>query len=277
MNKARKSRRWKISGHISAFLSSLLMSSPAFAVLGRPVPGGIGLQEAATPMKEKMHFFHNHLLLPITTAIVIFVLALLVIVMVRFNEKANPVPSKTTHNTLLEVIWTLVPVLILVVIVIPSMKMLYYIDKTHEAEMTLKVIGSQWYWSYEYPDNGNISFSSNLVADKDLKPNQLRLLSTDNPVVLPVDTNIKLLMTATDVLHAWAVPAFGVKLDANPGKLNETWVRIDKEGTFYGQCSELCGTGHGFMPIEVHAVSREAFADWVKKQGGKMPKKAGDK
>lgn len=258
-------------GSIPAFLTAALMATPAFAVLGQPESGGISLQAAASPMKEKMIFFHNSLLMPIMTAIVIFVLLLLLIVIVRFNKKANPQPSATTHNTLLEVVWTLVPVLILVVIVIPSMKMLYYVDKTTEAEMTLKAIGSQWYWSYEYPDNGDISFASNMIADKDLKPGQPRLLATDNPVVLPIDTNIKILLTATDVLHAWAVPAFGVKLDANPGKLNETWVRINKEGVFYGQCSELCGAGHGYMPIEVHAVSKQAFASWVKKQGGKMP------
>ncbi len=261
---------------ICAFLAAALMASPAFAILGQPEPGGIGLQASASPMKDKMIFFHDSLLMPVITVITVFVLLLLVIVIVRFNSKAHPQPTTTTHNTLLEVMWTIVPVLILIVIVIPSMKMLYYVDKTADAEMTLKAIGSQWYWSYEYPDNGDISFASNLVADKDLKPGQPRLLATDNPVVLPVDTNIKILLTATDVLHAWAVPAFGVKLDANPGKLNETWVRINKEGVFYGQCSELCGTGHGYMPIEVHAVSKQAFADWVKKQGGKMPAK-GDK
>jgi cytochrome c oxidase subunit 2 len=199
---------------------------------------------------------------------------------VRFNSKTNPVPSKTTHNTLLEVVWTLLPVIILVVLVIPSLKMLYYVDKTVDAEMTLKVTGYQWYWGYEYPDNGGINFLSNLVQDSDLKPGQPRLLATDNPVVLPVDTNIKILTAASDVIHAWAIPAFGIKMDAVPGRLNETWVRIDKEGTFYGQCSEICGQGHGYMPIEVHAVSRQAFAEWVKKQGGKMPeiknKKAGE-
>jgi cytochrome c oxidase subunit 2 len=262
---------WKFSSYISAFMTVAFMALPAFATLGQPEPGEIGLQAAASPMKEKMIFFHNSLLMPIIASIVIFVFLLLLIVIVRFNARANPVPSKTTHNTLLEVIWTLVPVLILVVIVIPSMKMLYYVDKTTESEMTLKATGSQWYWSYEYPDNGGVSFASNLVQEKDLKPGQLRLLTTDNPVVLPVDTNIKILTTSTDVIHSWAVPAFGVKMDANPGKLNETWVRIDKEGTFYGQCSEICGQGHGYMPIQVQAVSKQAFAEWVRKQGGKMP------
>lgn len=288
MKKTRALSFWKFSSYIAAFLTTVLMSIPAFAVLGQPEPNEIALQAAASPMKEKMIFFHDSLLMPIITGIVVFVMLLLLFIIVRFNKRANPVPSKTTHNTLLEVIWTLIPVLILVVIVIPSMKMLYYVDKTTESEMTLKITGNQWYWGYEYPDHGAISFVSNLVQEKDLKQGQPRLLATDNPVVLPVDTNIKLLVTAADVLHAWAIPAFGVKIDAMPGRLNETWVRIDKEGTFYGQCSEICGTGHGFMPIEVHAVSKQAFAEWIKKQGGKMPgetaaanqvkaKKAGEK
>jgi cytochrome c oxidase subunit 2 len=262
---------WKASSYISAFLTTALMAVPAFAILGQPVPGGIDFQEAASPMKEKMQFFHNSLLLPIMAVVAAFVFILLLIVIIRFNAKANPVPSKTTHNVMLEVIWTLIPVLILVVVVIPSMKMLYYVDKTTEAEMTLKVTGYQWYWGYDYPDDGGISFLSNLVQDKDLKPGQPRLLATDNVVVLPVDTNIKILTTASDVIHSWAVPAFGIKLDAVPGRLNETWVRIDKEGEFYGQCSQLCGQNHGYMPIEVRAVSKKAFAEWVKKQGGKMP------
>ena len=261
---------WKKLSAVSAFVAAFLTALPAYATLGQPVPGGLGLQEAASPMKEKMHHFHDVLLMPIITGISLFVLALLIVVVVRFNSKTNPVPSKTTHNTLLEVIWTLVPVLILVVVVIPSMKMLYFVDRTTEAEMTLKAIGNQWYWSYEYPDN-NISFNANIVADKDIKGDQVRLLSTDNAVVLPVDTNIKILTAATDVIHSWAVPAFGVKMDAVPGRINETWVRIDKEGTFYGQCSQLCGQNHAYMPIEVKAVSKEAFAAWVKKQGGKMP------
>lgn len=231
----------------------------------------LGFQAAASPVKEKMEAFHNHLLLPITVAIAVFVMCLLIYVMVRFRAKANPRPSATTHNTMLEVVWTLIPVLILVVIVIPSMKMLYYADKVQDADMTLKITGYQWYWGYEYPDHGGINFLANLVPDKELKKGQPRLLATDNPVVLPVDTNIRLLITANDVLHAWAMPAFGVKTDAVPGRSNESWVRIDRKGTFYGQCSELCGVNHGFMPIEVKAVSKAEFAAWVKAQGGKMP------
>lgn len=278
MKKTKAFSFWKFSSYLSAFFTTIMMSVPAFAVLGQPEPAGMNFQVAASPMKEKMIFFHNSLLMPIITAISLFVLALLLVIIVRFNKKANPVPSKTTHNTMLEVVWTLIPVLILAVIAVPSMKMLYYVDKTVDAEITLKVTGYQWYWGYEYPDNGGVNFLSNMVQDKDLKPGQPRLLATDNAVVLPVDTNIKILVTAADVLHAWAVPAFGIKMDAVPGRLNETWVRIDKEGTFYGQCSELCGAGHGFMPIEVKAVSREAFAAWVRKQGGKMPvKNTGEK
>lgn len=262
---------WKAFSALGAFLASWIVTSPAFAVLGQPVPGGLGLQEGATPMKEQMAHFHDKLLLPIIIAIVIFVFLLLAYVILRFNARANPVPSQTTHNVTLEIFWTLIPVLILIVIAIPSMKMLYYTDRTQDAEMTLKVTGYQWYWGYEYPDNGGINFLANIVPDDELKAGQPRLLATDNAIVLPVDTNIKILTTASDVIHAWAVPAFGVKIDAVPGRLNETWVRIEKEGTFYGQCSEICGDRHGFMPIEVHAVSREEFANWVKKQGGTMP------
>lgn len=172
--------------------------------------------------------------------------------------------QKTTHNTMLEVVWTVIPVVILIVVAVPSFKLLYYADRTVEPEMTLKITGYQWYWGYEYPDHGEISFDSYMVPDDEITGDQVRLLSTDTQVVLPVDTNIQLIITAEDVLHAWAVPAFGVKLDAVPGRLNETWTRITKPGTYYGQCSELCGQGHGFMPIEIKAVSKEEFARWVK-------------
>lgn len=257
----------------------LLVAIAVFAVpalahaqetIGIAKPWQLGFQEAVTPSKTRMEWFHNTLLLPIITGIVVFVMGLLLYVMIRFNAKANPVPSKTTHNTMLEVVWTLVPVLILVVIVIPSMKMLYFVDRTTDAEMTLKVTGYQWYWGYEYPDQGGVNFLSNMVQDKDLKEGQQKLLSTDNVVVLPVDTNIRLLVTASDVIHSWAIPSFGVKIDAVPGRTNETWTRIEKEGIYYGQCSELCGQNHGYMPIEVHAVSKAEFAKWVVAQGGTM-------
>lgn len=268
---------WTIAGLILTF--ALLASPEAWAqaaeggkMIGAPKPWGLGLQDHASPVKEQMESFHHGLLILISV-ISAFVMFLLLWVMIRYNSRTNPVPSKVTHNTMLEVVWTAVPALILVLMVVPSMKLLYYVDRTHDADMTLTVKGSQWYWGYEYPDHGGINFISNLIPDKDIDPGkgQLRLLSTDNPVVLPVDTNIRIMITATDVLHAWAVPAFGVKLDAVPGQFNETWTRIDKEGTFYGQCSELCGLNHGFMPIEIKAVSKAEFAAWVKEQGGTMP------
>jgi cytochrome c oxidase subunit II len=260
-------------GAASLFLAAVVSSYAAQAgdIIGQPKPWGIGFQTAASPVKEKMEHFHNVILLPITVVITIFVMLLLGYVMVRFRAKANPVPSKTTHNVMLEIIWTLVPVIILVVIVIPSMKMLYFADRTQEAEMTLKITGYQWYWGYEYPDHGGVNFLSNMIAEKELQPGQVRLLSTDNPIVLPVDTNIRILVTAADVIHSWAMPSFGVKMDAVPGQMNETWTRIEKPGIYFGQCSEICGVNHAYMPIEVHAVSKEDFAIWVKKNGGAMP------
>src|SRR5690606_10756404 len=204
-------------------LATFLFAAPAFAEtdattqqMGKPQDWGLGFQPPASPVKDQMHFFHNELLLPIITVITVFVMLLLLYVMIRFNAKANPKPSKTTHNTMLEVVWTLVPVLILVVIVIPSMKLLYFGDRTADAEMTLKVTGYQWYWGYAYPDHGDIEYNAYLVKDEDLREDQVRLLSTDEPVVLPVDTNIRILVGAADVLHSWAVPALGVKMDAVP-------------------------------------------------------------
>ena len=207
-----------------------------------PKDWGINFQQAVTPVKEEIHKFHG-LLLVIITSITLFVLALLLIVIVKFRKKANPVPSKTTHNTLLEIIWTAVPILILVVIAVPSMKLLYFADKAEEADITVKAIGRQWYWSYEYPDHGDISFDSAPVDDKDLQPNQKRLLSVDNPLVVPVGATVRVLITSSDVIHAWGVPSLGVKRDAVPGRLNETWFKIDREGVFYGHCYEICGPG----------------------------------
>lgn len=224
----------------------------------------MGLQTAVTPFAEAGDSFHD-LLLIIITLITIFVLALLIIVMIRFNSKRNPVPSKTTHNTLIEVVWTVVPVLILVVIAIPSFRLLYLGDRVEDPEMTLEVRGYQWYWGYQYPDQQVDEYASYMIPDDeiDLEAGQLRLLSVDNPVVLPVDTDIQILVTGADVLHSFAVPSFMIKTDAISGRWNETWARIEQEGVYYGQCSEICGTGHGFMPIEIHAVSREAFDQWV--------------
>jgi cytochrome c oxidase subunit 2 len=227
-----------------------------------PQPWKLNFQPAASPVMARVDSFHD-LLLWIITLITIFVLALLVYVMVRFRASKNPVPSKTSHNTLIEVAWTVVPILILVVIAVPSFKLLYFGDKTKEAGLTIKAIGKQWFWSYEYPDNGNFTFDAIMVPENELKPGQPRLLETDNTVVVPVDTNVRLLVTAADVIHAWAMPAFGVKKDAVPGRLNETWFRADREGLFYGQCSEICGAYHGYMPIKLQVVSKEAFAKWA--------------
>ena len=240
------------------------------AMAAGPVDWQMGFQEAASPVAERIERFHNGLLY-LCAAVSAFVLALLIIVVFRFNAKANPKPALFAHHTLLEIVWTVIPVIILVVLSVPSMKLLYYSDRTADPEMTLKITGYQWYWGYEYPDQGGINFMSYMVPDEeiDVAKGQKRLLSTDAPVVLPVDTNIQILVTAADVLHAFAMPAFGIKIDAVPGRMNETWVRITKPGVYYGQCSELCGKGHGYMPIEVHAVSKEEFAAWVANQGGK--------
>jgi len=248
---------------------SLLIAAPALlladgaAMAAQPAPWQLGFQAPATSVMNQIESFHN-LLLWIITLISIFVLALLAYACVRFRASRSPAPSRRTHHTLLEIAWTAVPVLILVVIAIPSFKLLYYQDVIPEAELTIKAVGNQWYWSYEYPDNGNFAFDAYMVPEEELQPGQPRLLTSDTAVVLPVDTTVRILVTATDVLHAWAVPAFGVKMDAVPGRINETWVRIDEPGTYYGQCSELCGTLHGFMPIMVEAVSKDDFEAWTR-------------
>lgn len=252
---------WLRAASALGFFAILYHVSPALAD-GIPQPWQLNFQPAASPVKEQIDRFHD-ILLVIITAITFFVLALLTYTCVRFRQKANPVPSKTTHNTLIEIIWTAIPVLILVVIAIPSIRLLYFMDHVEKPDMTLKVIGYQWYWGYVYPDHGDIAFDSYMIKDADLKPGQIRLLDVDNEVVLPVETNIRVLVTAADVIHSWAVPSLGVKKDAVPGRLNETWLRINKPGVYYGQCSELCGTLHGFMPIKIRGVTKEEFAAWV--------------
>ena len=251
---------------------ALVMAASGTAFGAEPMPWQIDFQPAATPVMERIHHFHN-LLLIIEALIVLLVMALMAIIIIKFRASANPVPSKTTHNTMLEVIWTVIPILILVVIAVPSMRLLFYMDKIPESgpeaenypKMTLKITGHQWFWSYEYPDNGGLSFDSNIIPDEDIKPGQRRLLEVDNRVVLPINTNIRLLMTSEDVIHDWAVPSFGIKMDAVPGRINETWIRIERTGTYFGQCSELCGVNHGFMPIAVNAVTKEDFDAWVVK------------
>lgn len=250
---------------IRSALAALAIAAVGYAgaaAAAAPEPWQLGLQPAATPVKTQLNQFHD-LLLIIITAISLFVLALLAFVVVRFREGANPVPSRTSHNTMIEVIWTVVPVIILVVIAIPSFRVLYYMEKAENPDLTIKAIGHQWYWEYEYPDNGGFAFTSYMIPDEDIRPGMHRLLEVDNRVVVPVGTTVRLLVTAGDVLHAFAVPSFGVKKDAIPGRVNETWFRAEREGVFYGQCSEICGTGHGFMPIAVEVVSRQAYEAWV--------------
>ena len=242
-----------------------LFANPLAAAV--PQPWQMGFQPAASPMMEGIVHMHN-LLLIVITSVAIFVAALISYVMVRFRAFRNPIPSQVTHHTLLEVVWTMVPVVILIVIAIPSLKLLFAFDKSQNADLTVKAIGHQWYWSYEYPEN-NIAYDSFMVEDSNLKPGQIRLLSVDNPIMVPVDTVVRILVTSQDVLHSFAVPSLGIKKDAVPGRLNETWLRIGRAGDYYGQCSELCGTRHGFMPIHVKAVSRESYDAWVREKGGK--------
>jgi len=246
---------------VSAYIISML---PSMAMASEPIDKQLGLQPAATPVMERLTDFHNFILI-IITAITIFVLGLLIYIVFRFNEKANPEPKQFSHNTLIEVVWTVIPMVILIIIAIPSFKLLYYMDRTSEPEMTLKVTGYQWYWGFEYPDHNDISFNSYMIPDDeiDLEKGQRRLLSVDSPVVLPVDTNIQVLVTAADVLHSFAVPSFGIKTDAVPGRLNETWININNPGRYYGQCSELCGKDHAFMPAEIIAVPKAEFEAWA--------------
>jgi cytochrome c oxidase subunit 2 len=244
---------------IAAFVLGLL----PMAAWAAPRPWEATLQPPASPIMERMTSFHD-LLLWIISLIVLFVFVLLAYACWRFNERRNPVPSRRSHHTVLEVVWTAVPVLILVIIAIPSFKLLYFQDVVPETEMTIKATGRQWYWSYQYPDNGNFAFDAYMIATEDLQPGQLRLLETDNRIVVPVNTNIKIQTTAADVIHSWAVPQLGVKIDAIPGRLNETWINVQRPGTYYGQCSELCGVNHGYMPITIQAVERAEFDAWVK-------------
>lgn len=228
---------------------------------GQPKPWQLNLQAGATAVMDNIIWFHD-LLLWLITAITIFVLALLLIVIVKFNARSNPVPSRTTHNTFIEVVWTVVPVLILVVIAVPSFRLLFLQLNVPPADITVKATGKQWFWSYSYPDD-KFEFDSLMVAEKDLKPGQPRLLAVDNEMVVPVNKVVRVLTTGADVIHSWAVPSFGVKIDAIPGRVNETWFKAEHEGVYYGQCSELCGKDHAFMPITVRVVSEQAYATWL--------------
>jgi len=247
---------------LAAFAGIGLVFAGTHAFAQQPEPWQMNFQPPHSPIMERMHDFHDFLIYVIFV-IAIFVLLLMLYTIVRFSEKRNPTPSRTTHNTLIEVLWTVLPIIILVVIGIQSLPLLYATDDTTDADMTIKAIGRQWYWSYEYPDHGDFTFDSFIVADEDLKPGQPRLLAVDEDLVLPVGKKIRVLVTASDVLHAFAIPALGSKVDAVPGRTNETWFQIDKPGMYYGQCSELCGTGHAYMPIAIRAVPQDEFDAWV--------------
>src|ERR1700758_1954151 len=239
-----------------------IVAFTAIAWAEGPRPWEIGMQPPATPVKDRLQAFHNELLI-IITLITIFVLGLLLYVIVRFHHQRNPVPTRTSHNTIIEMLWTVVPVLILVIIAIPSFKLMYFMDRVPNPDMTIKVTGHQWYWSYEYPDQGGLTFDSNLIPEADLKPGQLRLLDVDNPLVVPVDTTIRVLVTGTDVIHSWFVPPFGVQEYAIVGRLNESWMKVERSGVYYGECNQICGVNHAFMPIKVEAVSKPDFQRWL--------------
>jgi cytochrome c oxidase subunit II len=245
-----------------AALVVLTAASVALAALGHPTPWQTGLQDAGSPVMENIIWFHR-LLLIVTTLITVVVLALLVWVMVRFNQRVHPAPSRTTHRTSLEVAWTVIPIAILVFIAVPSFRLLFLEQNIPPADLTVKATGKQWYWSYGYPDQGKFEFDSLMIQDKDLKPDQLRLLSVDNEMVVPVNKVVRVQVTGSDVIHSFAVPSFGIKIDAIPGRLNETWFKATKEGIYYGQCSELCGKNHAYMPIAVRVVSDSDFNAWL--------------
>jgi cytochrome c oxidase subunit 2 len=240
----------------------LVCAGPALAGLGQPTPWEMDLQDSASPVMEEVASFH-YFLLWLIAAISIFVLALLVIIVVRYNARANPVPSRTTHNTPIEILWTIIPVIILATIAVPSFRILFVELDVPTPDLTVKATGKQWFWSYNYPDNGNFEFDSLMVAEKDLKAGQPRLLTADNDMVVPVNKVVHVLVTGADVIHSFAVPSFGIRIDAVPGRINETWFKATIEGMFYGQCSELCGKDHSFMPISVRVVNDSDFAAWV--------------
>ncbi len=241
-----------------------MIALAAVAGAAEPQPWQLGMQPSATPVHERLNTMHDELLVVISL-ITVFVLGLLLYVMVRFHHTRNPVPTRTSHNALIEFLWTVIPVLILVVIAIPSFKLIYYMDRVPNADMTIKVTGNQWFWSYEYPDQDGLKFDSNLIEEKDLKPGDIRLLSVDNPLVVPAGATVRVLITgvAEGVIHSWYVPSFGVQEYAVPGRLNESWFLVEKPGTYYGECNQICGVNHSRMPIAVKAVAKQDFGKWL--------------
>lgn len=240
---------------------SLLISANSYA--NQPKDWQLGFQDSASKGMETIVWFHDYMLLPVITAIMVFVLFLILYVCIKFRASKNKIASTTSHNATVEVLWTLIPCLILIVLAVPSFKLLYEQDTIPKVDVTIKAVGYQWYWGYEYPDE-KIGFDSYMIEEKDLKPNQPRLLTVDNEIYVPVNKVVRVMITANDVLHAWALPSFGVKRDAVPGRINETWFKAEKTGTYYGQCSELCGIKHAFMPITVNVVTEEEYNKWLK-------------
>ncbi|MBL6623353.1 MAG: cytochrome c oxidase subunit II [Rhizobiales bacterium] len=254
----------KLQFSLLGFIPLLPTISNASENIGVPKDYQLTFQDAATPNMADITWFHNSFLFPIILVITLFVTALLIYVMIRFSAKNNPNPSKTTHNSLVEVIWTVVPVIILIVIAIPSFRILYtQQDVPIDADLTIKATGYQWYWGYEYPDNDGMYFDSLPLEEDELTEGKLRLLSVDNPLVVPAGAVVRVQVTSSDVIHNWAVPSFGVKMDAIPGRLNETWFKVDNPGIYYGMCSELCGVRHAFMPIEVHVMEEADYQAWL--------------
>jgi cytochrome c oxidase subunit II len=265
-----------VGGGITALSLAVFSATPSWAaeLVGQPTNGAIGLQPAASPLKVEAHFFHDAILMPVITFITLLVLGLIIWICIRYNKKANPVPAKWSHNTLVEIIWTVLPVLILVFISLFSFRLLFAYHDMPTPALTVKATGNQWNWSYEYPDQGITEYVSSMLPEDEVAargmPHSLYRLAADEPIVVPVNKTVRVLVTATDVIHAFALPAFGLKTDAVPGRVNETWFRADRVGSFYGQCSELCGVDHAFMPIQINVVTEAEFAAWVASKGGSM-------
>jgi len=257
----------KIAATPAALFSPLFLNMAFAAEAGHPEPGQITFEEAVTPIAAEIHSFHDQIVLPIIVGISLFVLALLVVVMFRFNEKKHPVPNQTTHNSLLEVAWTVLPVLLLVIIAIPSFRLLTHQLVIPPSDLTVKVTGKQWYWSYSYPPDqgGGFEFDSSLKPESELNfaKGDIRQLSVDNEAVVPLGKVVRVQVTSDDVIHSFIIQSFGVRIDAVPGRLNETWFKAEREGLYYGQCSKLCGKDHAYMPIAFRVVSPEAYAAWL--------------
>ncbi len=274
--------RASIGGGFTALCLAVFSATPTWAqdLMGQPTDGGIGLQPAASPLKVEAIFFHDVILMPIITGITLLVLGLIVWLCIRYNKKSNPVPAKWSHNTLVEIIWTVLPVLILVFISLFSFRLLFAYHDMPTPDLTVKATGNQWNWSYEYPDQGIAEYVSSMLPEDEIAsrgmPHSLYRLAADEPIVVPVGKTVRVLVTAADVIHAFALPAFGLKTDAVPGRVNETWFRADRVGTFYGQCSELCGSEHAFMPIQINVVTQAEFEAWVASKGGSMTPKTAE-